>query len=298
MTAGVLDEPRMQFTRDHVFDNWTAATRVVSGKAQYSGGYHWQQLAGRRAGPVSGIYLRGRGKPPIALTERPYETEDVLRTVLANYPGLLDGDDVGETPRRWVLLSREVGVADQAGAGGRWSLDHLFVHQDAIPTLVDVKRSSDTRIRREVVGQLLEYAANGARYWPVEQLRSLFEAGCAARRVDPDSELSRLRFGPWRAAVGAAGLAANPSSAIAGQTLFEDSPLRGAVPAIGSGDECSHRAVDQRSVRRRKGPVQRPPRTGLRRPRCRLVRRLRARLLEAATPLTLTGGRAGTSRRG
>lgn len=37
-------------------------------------------------------------------------------------------------------------------------MDHLFVDQDAIPTLVEVKRSSDTRIRREVVGQLLEYS--------------------------------------------------------------------------------------------------------------------------------------------
>ena len=42
--AGVLDAATMTFTRDHVFDNWTLATRVISGKAQYSGGYHWQLL--------------------------------------------------------------------------------------------------------------------------------------------------------------------------------------------------------------------------------------------------------------
>jgi len=125
----------------------------------------------------------------IALTERPYETEDVLQALLADHPGLLAGDELAETPRRWVLLSREVGIADREGASGRWSLDHLFVDQDAIPTLVEVKRSSDTRIRREVVGQLLEYAANGTRYWPVEQLRALYEAGCAARDADPDAEL-------------------------------------------------------------------------------------------------------------
>lgn len=88
-----------------------------------------------------------------------------------------------------MLLSREVRVADREGASGRWSLDHLFVDQDAIPTLVEVKRSSDTRIRREVVGQLLEYAANGSRHWPVEQLRALFEAACQSRGDDPDSAL-------------------------------------------------------------------------------------------------------------
>jgi len=29
-----------------------------------------------------------------------------------------------------------------------WALDHLLLDQDAIPTLVEVKRSSDTRIRK------------------------------------------------------------------------------------------------------------------------------------------------------
>jgi len=113
----------------------------------------------------------------------------MLQALLADHPGLLAGDEVGETPRRWVLLSREVGIADQDGATGRWSLDHLFVDQDAMPTLVEVKRSSDTRIRREVVGQLLEYAANGTRYWPVEQLRALYEAACHTRGAEPDQEL-------------------------------------------------------------------------------------------------------------
>jgi hypothetical protein len=41
---GVLDEASATFAKDHDFDNWTAATRIVGGKAQYSGGYHWQLL--------------------------------------------------------------------------------------------------------------------------------------------------------------------------------------------------------------------------------------------------------------
>jgi len=32
----------------------------------------------------------------------------------------------------------------------------------------------------EVVGQMLDYAANAVVYWPVERLRSYFEAGCEA----------------------------------------------------------------------------------------------------------------------
>jgi hypothetical protein len=52
----------------------------------------------------------------------------------------------------------------------------LFVDQDAVPTIVEVKRSTDTRIRREVVGQMLDYAANAVVYWPVETIRAEFEA--------------------------------------------------------------------------------------------------------------------------
>jgi hypothetical protein len=62
----------------------------------------------------------------------------------------------------------------------------LFLDQDAVPTLVEVKRSSDTRIRREVVGQMLDYAANGVVYWPLEQLRELFGRQCDRDGQDPD----------------------------------------------------------------------------------------------------------------
>lgn len=44
--AAVLDEATMSFKTDHVFDNWNLATQAVSGKAQYSGAYHWQLLEG------------------------------------------------------------------------------------------------------------------------------------------------------------------------------------------------------------------------------------------------------------
>jgi hypothetical protein len=65
----------------------------------------------------------------------------------------------------------------------------VFLDQDAIPTLVEVKRSSDTRIRREVVGQMLDYAANGARHWGEGALRQLFERTCADAGRDPGAVL-------------------------------------------------------------------------------------------------------------
>jgi hypothetical protein len=77
-------------------------------------------------------------------------------------------------------------IPGETDGSGRWSLDHLFVDQDGIPTLVEVKRSSDTRIRREVVGQMMDYAANGVVYWPADVMRSAFEKTCVSRNVDPD----------------------------------------------------------------------------------------------------------------
>ena len=47
---------------------------------------------------------------------------------------------------------------------------------------MEVKRSTDTRIRREVVGQMLDYAANGVRHWPEGSLRAYF----TARYPDPE----------------------------------------------------------------------------------------------------------------
>jgi hypothetical protein len=62
---------------------------------------------------------------------------------------------------------------------------HLFLDQDGVPTLVEVKRSSDSRIRREVVGQMLDYAANSIAYWPDGAIRSLFAASCGVSQQDP-----------------------------------------------------------------------------------------------------------------
>jgi hypothetical protein len=44
VATGVLDPATMTFPHDHIFENLTLATRVVSGKAQYSGAYQWQLL--------------------------------------------------------------------------------------------------------------------------------------------------------------------------------------------------------------------------------------------------------------
>lgn len=136
------------------------------------------------------IYLMRKNGELIEMNERGYDTEDLLQGYLADHPDLLAGDQINEVePRRWLLISREMGVPSEEGSGDRWSADHLFLDQDAIPTIVEVKRSTDTRARREVVAQMLDYAANGVMYWPLERLRSTFEANCAAQDHEPEATL-------------------------------------------------------------------------------------------------------------
>lgn len=136
-----------------------------------------------------GIYLVQGDGQLVEMTEQDYASEDRLQELLAKYPNLLAGDQIDSNePRRWLLVSREMSLASEEDGAGRWSVDHLFLDQDAISTIVEVKRSTDTRIRREVVGQMLEYAANAVVYWPVERLQAQFEAD----RKDHEQALAEL----------------------------------------------------------------------------------------------------------
>ncbi|MDO0935150.1 hypothetical protein QQY66_27055 [Streptomyces sp. DG2A-72] len=116
-----------------------------------------------------------------ALEPAAFETEAEFQELLARHPRVLDFGSLADgQPLRLVLVAREMGVPTSAESGPAYWLDHLFVDADGVPTLVEVKRASDTRIRREVVGQMLDYAANGARYWPGALLQRSFEETCVA----------------------------------------------------------------------------------------------------------------------
>jgi hypothetical protein len=126
----------------------------------------------------------------VEMNEQEFENEDIFQTLLEKYPNLLAGDQINSAdPRRWLLVRREMGVPAEELGADRWSLDHLFLDQDAVPTLVEVKRSSDTRIRREVVGQMLDYAANAVVHWSIDQVISEYEKQCIEEDVDPDQRL-------------------------------------------------------------------------------------------------------------
>lgn len=127
------------------------------------------------------------------MTETAYEREDDLQALLADYPDLLPGDQIDpENPRRWLLVARELGVPGSEEETGRWSLDHLFLDQDGTPTFVECKRATDTRGRREVVAQMLDYAANGTSYWKMDSLRQAAAESAQRRGESLDDEILRL----------------------------------------------------------------------------------------------------------
>lgn len=128
------------------------------------------------------------------MVETSYVTEDDLQALLADYPDLIPGDQINlENPRRWLLVAREVGVpGSEDETSGRWSLDHLFLDQDGTPTFVECKRASDTRSRREVVAQMLDYAANGTTYWKMDSLRQAAAETAQKRGTSLDEEILKL----------------------------------------------------------------------------------------------------------
>ena len=91
------------------------------------------------------IYIRVKDGGLEPLEEGRFSTEDELQELIAQYPELLDGEQIRPgDPRRWILITREKGIADTPGSAPRWALDHLIIDQDAVPTLVEVKRGSNS----------------------------------------------------------------------------------------------------------------------------------------------------------
>lgn len=142
-----------------------------------------------------GIFLTS-GHNLVVLGQQPYESEAVLQQALAEHPEVIAGPTTaGAEAGRLLLVRREMGVPNSEGGSNVWSLDHLFLDADGVPVVVEVKRSSDTRIRREVVGQMLDYAANGVKYWPVAQLRAAVDEAAAAEGATGEDRVTALRDG-------------------------------------------------------------------------------------------------------
>ncbi len=133
------------------------------------------------------IYHRNEQGQIEPMTEERFAEEKILQELVADHPELLSGEQMDPAdPRRWILIKREQGIPDTEGGSSRWALDHLLIDQDSVPTLVEVKRSSNSEIRRTIVGQMLDYAAHARHTWNAGDIRRSFEESTDAAGRDPD----------------------------------------------------------------------------------------------------------------
>ncbi len=123
---------------------------------------------------------------------RPAEprSEDFMQELVAAHPELIADQDGA-----LLLIRREQPIADREESSGRWSLDHLFVTRSGVPVLVELKRAVDTRLRREVIGQMLDYAANSVAYWHGGRIAESFAATMTKQGRDADTELATFLDG-------------------------------------------------------------------------------------------------------
>lgn len=141
----------------------------------------------------SGVFLLRGEDSLVPMQPGHFAAEDDFQRLLARFPELLVGDQIDpQDPRRWILVKRELAISTGEIGSPTWSIDHVFLDQDGIPTLVEIKRKEDSRLRREVVGQMLDYAANCSAYWTLETLQTGFEATCREAGQSGDELLKRL----------------------------------------------------------------------------------------------------------
>lgn len=133
-----------------------------------------------------GAFVLHESGEPVRVHRESFSSEDEFQELIAKYPELLAGEMVSpDNPRKWLLITREAGIADSESGIDRWAVDHLFVDQDGTPTFVEVKRRSDSRLKRDVVGQILGYVAFATAFLSGERLRELFEDRVAEDGSDP-----------------------------------------------------------------------------------------------------------------
>ena len=94
--------------------------------------------------------------------------EDALQYLMEQYPQLIPGKQISpssDDPPRFILLRREMPI-------GSWLLDHLYVDQRGVLTLVETKLAQNPESRREVIGQIMEYATNAFEAWGEGKIRA------------------------------------------------------------------------------------------------------------------------------
>ncbi len=96
----------------------------------------------------------GKGQHWSEVESASYEGESDLQALLAKSPGLVPVDEIGEAMSPFIFAVREYGLP------GSGSTDLLLFNAEGQIGIVECKLRANAQIKREVVGQILEYAAH------------------------------------------------------------------------------------------------------------------------------------------
>ena len=91
------------------------------------------------------------GNQTKVLDQKAFDNETLLQDVVERFPEVIALEDLGVT-EPFIVIGRE--VATKAGY-----IDVLCIDGDGVLTVIETKLARNSQIRREVVGQVLEYVA-------------------------------------------------------------------------------------------------------------------------------------------
>ena len=134
---------------------------------------------------LGGIFLRGEGSLQ-RLEEHRLSLEGELQQLLVEYPDLIPTEEIDpDLPTAPLLVAREAPL-------GGMQLDHLFIDARAVPLLIECKPAYNRQQRREVVAQMLDYAASAHVHWNADVLQGMFAARCHSANLDPSEQLAAI----------------------------------------------------------------------------------------------------------
>ena len=114
------------------------------------------------------------GKKAIEMEMKKYEKEADLQEIIKDNPNLLTRTMEDGTSKKLYLVKQELSMKELEYGSISYSLDHFMVDEEGMPVLVEVKRSNDTRIKREVVAQMMDYASRASK-WDIGEIQDAFE---------------------------------------------------------------------------------------------------------------------------
>jgi len=120
----------------------------------------------------------------IPIDKSKFTEEGKLQDYLENYTSLIPLSDISEDAPDLICIGREVG----AGPG---AIDLLCIDKDGVLTIIETKLRKNRESRREVIGQVIEYASYVSQ-WAVEDVFRLANDYFAKMKTPPCDTLESL----------------------------------------------------------------------------------------------------------